>query len=439
MFLLAGRRGAHLVGAIADICVVMLMSFSGAHSVWGSWALDYLGESVSRGLAFFCLTTLFGSLAYMLVIMAKLPRFNSFFMVLPPTVLIILDILFFVLDVSWFYTLRHAFYVVNFAILGYVYFQLARSLMRGDSNSILLLLANTFLTVFFTFAVCYDFQNHAKSWADYLVLFLYMVIIDIILIVNSGLRVTKSKTERWTAPLNHQIELLLNSNHSKDRFLSIIAHDLKNPIASIKMLSNIYMEDAMKHNSDHGKDLAVALSDSIDNISKLLENLLTWTRSQNGTINCVPRTIEVSQMIEQLKYSVDPVCSAKHISLRFSANGINTIYADPDMMQTVLRNLVTNAVKFSYQDNFVDLDFSSDNQNYLIRVTDYGVGMSPDVIQKLFKIDQIYSSTGTLHEHGTGLGLILCNEFVQKHGGNISVLSDEGLGTTFLVTLPKVH
>ncbi len=439
MYFTAGRRPAHWVGFTADVCVIMLMSYAGGHSVWGEWALATMGERLSRALAFFFLSMLFGSLSYMHALMAKLPRIRNIFIILPPALFLVLNALFLVVDVEYFGVLRQLFYVVNFALIIYVYFQLVLSWRRGDRNSLRLLGSFTFIALFFIVAVCHDFKNHEYSYLDYLALYICMVLLDINLIVKSGLKMTKSKSERWTAPLSKQIEDLQSSNQSKDRFLSIIAHDLKNPISSLKMISDIYMEEAREANSVHRMDLAESLSDSIDNIYKLLENLLAWTRSQNDTIKCNPEDVEVAQLIEHLQYSVESICNAKHIGLKFMNNGVDTIYADPNMIQTVLRNLVTNAVKYSYQDNIGDVIFDRDAGNSYVRVVDYGVGMSPEVIDRLFKIDKISSTSGTKQEQGTGLGLILCNEFVRKHGGGISVISDEGLGTTFQVSLPKVR
>jgi signal transduction histidine kinase len=178
------------------------------------------------------------------------------------------------------------------------------------------------------------------------------------------------------------------------------------------------------------------MRDSVDNLYKLLENLLTWSRTQLGTIQCNPQYIDISTLIKQVKNSVNLICVSKNISIKTTINGNDKIYADYNMIQTILRNLLTNAIKFSYADSYIELTFDSDQTDTIITVSDNGVGMNAETIECLFKIDKVNPTIGTRKEQGTGLGLILCNEFVKKHNGTITISAEEGLGTKIIVKLP---
>lgn len=439
MYFMGGGRKAHWVGFACDVCMILLMSFAGPYSVWGNLALQNLGENLSRTLSFLILSSFFYSFEYQHAAMSKFLKKNKWFFSAMALVFLSITFLFSILDLDYYHTLRQVFYVANFVMLGYIGYHLLMAYRKGDDNSLWLVLSFALVMIFFTMAVIYDFKNHTKSWMDYLALFLLMITLDINLILRTGFKISNhaKKMELSKSELNKQIEDLQTSNQCKDQFLSIISHDLKNPISSIKLLSDIYLEEAHEQKSTQKIDLAEALSDSIDNLYKLLDNLLTWTRTQNGTITCQPAELQISDIVEHLKYSVESICNSKNIDLNINIKGVPTIYADRNMTQTILRNLITNAVKFSHPDSIIEVVFDSAPSSYIIKVIDHGVGMTEKVLSNLFRIDKISSTCGTRHERGTGLGLILCKEFAEKQNGTIQVSSKVGEGTTFTVTLPK--
>ncbi len=237
--------------------------------------------------------------------------------------------------------------------------------------------------------------------------------------------------------LKKAIDDLKNSNATKDRFFSIMAHDIKNPISSIKMLSELINENANELENKRLLELAKTLKTCVQSLFNLLENLLTWSRSQLGKIKCQPEKINVNEIILELKFSLYPVCDAKKINLNFDNGNIVEMYVDKNILQTILRNLITNAIKFSYENSSVEIKFSQDENFYSVSVSDNGTGMSQDTINQLFKTDKVISMPGTAHESGTGLGLIICNEFAAIHHGSIKVQSEEGLGSTFTVFLNR--
>jgi signal transduction histidine kinase len=150
----------------------------------------------------------------------------------------------------------------------------------------------------------------------------------------------------------------------------------------------------------------------------------------------MPSYIEIDDLVQNTKRILHPLCVAKNIEIKTTINDREKIYGDPNMVQTILRNILTNAIKFSYSDSCILLDFSAEGFYSVIKVTDNGIGMSHEELSNLFKIDKIPARVGTNKESSNGLGLIVCHEFVQKHGGTIEVEAEEDLGTTVIVKLP---
>lgn len=233
-----------------------------------------------------------------------------------------------------------------------------------------------------------------------------------------------------------QREELGSLNSMKDKFFSIIAHDLKNPFNSI-----IGFSELLKFK---GENIAMEKRQQyIDNIYqsavqtyKLLENLLQWSRSQIGSITFNPEIIDLGELVNDIINLVKPGADKKSIRLSNEVNKSTLIYADRNMLNTVLRNLLTNAIK--YTDNGgINVHHNSSDREDVIEIQDTGVGMEPDETDRLFALDQPLTKKGTQGESGTGLGLIICKEFIERHGGKIWVKSKKGEGTNFSFSLPK--
>lgn len=229
---------------------------------------------------------------------------------------------------------------------------------------------------------------------------------------------------------------LFELNASKDKFFSIIAHDLKNPFNTIIGFSNMLKEDAGSGNLAKIDELAGFINNSATHTYHLLENLLEWANSQRGMISFRPVFINLTELLHEEFILVDELLKAKQINLRCNLDKPLMIMADRNMIRTILRNLITNAVKFTNRMGMIEVNIVIDNHDIEIAVSDNGIGMTNEMMGKLFRIDANLTTRGTGNEEGTGLGLFLCKEFVEKHGGKIWVESKEGKGSTFKFILP---
>ena len=168
----------------------------------------------------------------------------------------------------------------------------------------------------------------------------------------------------------------------------------------------------------------------------LLMNLMEWSRSQTGRMDFHPDYFELVEFLGDIVPLFDDIAGQKSISITSDYPPNAMVFADQAMISTVFRNLISNAIKFTQSGGKITLTIRPNHEGVLVSVEDSGIGIPQNMICKLFRIDQSYSTTGTNNEEGTGLGLILCKEFVEKHGGTIWVESEEGKGSTFNFTLP---
>jgi signal transduction histidine kinase len=228
-------------------------------------------------------------------------------------------------------------------------------------------------------------------------------------------------------------------NETKDKFFSIIAHDLKNPFAALINTSELLIRLLKREDTDNTKLLAYAqnLFESSTHGLKLLDNLLEWSSSQFGSLEFYPRPINLYDTAKESLVPLENLAKHKKIKVHLNIQKDLSLQADPHMISTVFRNLISNAIKFTNQGGKVEISSAIKDHQVEICVRDNGVGMPQYMIKKLFRIDKKYSTIGTAKERGTGLGLILCKEFIEKHGGNIRVASQKGKGSEFCFTLKK--
>ena len=225
-------------------------------------------------------------------------------------------------------------------------------------------------------------------------------------------------------------------NATKDKFFSIIAHDLKSPFQSIMGFSELLVEYVRNKDYDEAEEFAGYVLQSSKRAMELLANLMEWSRSQTGRMDFNPEHFEMEQFLGDLVPLFDNVAGQKSIRIiRELPNHIVT-FADKAMISTVFRNLISNAIKFTQPGGGITLTIVPDQNGLLVSVRDTGIGIPEKMIGRLFRIDQSYSTIGTNNEEGTGLGLILCKEFVEKHGGKIWAESEVGQGSVFYFTLP---
>jgi PAS domain S-box-containing protein len=225
-------------------------------------------------------------------------------------------------------------------------------------------------------------------------------------------------------------------NATKDKFFSIIAHDLKNPFNAIMGFSNL-LSERIKEKDYHRIEKYVEYIQSASQIAvDLLGNLLEWTRSQTGRIAFNPDYTELVALINEVINLLEASAVQKSIHIVRKLPVEATVIIDSEMISTVLRNLISNAIKFTRQGGEIVISLELNDEELKVTVADDGVGIKKEALGKLFKIDEGYSTKGTNSEIGTGLGLILCKEFVDKHNGKIWAESDVNKGSFFYFTLP---
>jgi len=229
---------------------------------------------------------------------------------------------------------------------------------------------------------------------------------------------------------------LLHLNADKDRFISILGHDLRGPFNNILGLSEILFEDIRNLKTAEIEVIARNINKSAISTNKLLEDILLWARTQQGSILFTPHDLSFSATCKIILEILNPVAHAKNITIFESSSSAISVYADPDMLKTILLNLVSNSIKFSNRGGKITINAEQNSENVTISVSDNGVGISSDNLSKLFDISEVMSTKGTAGETGTGLGLLLSKEFVEKHGGKIWVESEAGKGSDFKFTLP---
>ena len=225
-------------------------------------------------------------------------------------------------------------------------------------------------------------------------------------------------------------------NAGKDKFFSIIAHDLKNPFFSLLGFAEMLEKNYEELSEDEKRDYIKNIIKISQNSYHLLENLLQWARSQTGRIDYRPIEIDLKILLADSTDFFNPIAQKKNIQIKNNVKKSICVYADPDMMKTVIRNLITNSIKFTQNGGIIRIDATEDKRYYKITVSDFGIGMDSETIKSLFRIDVKHDSLGTCNEIGTGLGLIICKEFVEKNGGKISVHSKLGEGSKFSFTVP---
>ena len=245
-------------------------------------------------------------------------------------------------------------------------------------------------------------------------------------------------TERKQSELQLQkySEELKESNATKDKFFSIIAHDLKSPFNSIIGFSELLTENYREYSEKEIEDSLNTIKKSSRQAYDLLENLLVWARSQTGKIDFRPETFALSQSISNTLAIARSIAGKKNIQIINNIQEPCLVYADKNMLNTILRNLLANAIKYTPRNGSIIIDCRQHSGNIEFLVKDNGIGIPKQSIEQLFRIDSKYSTPGTEKEQGTGLGLILCREFVEKHGGKIWAESEEGKGSAFCFTLP---
>ncbi len=248
-----------------------------------------------------------------------------------------------------------------------------------------------------------------------------------------------SEIEKQKEHIEKQKKDLELANETKDKFFSIISHDLRNPVTSIDQLIKIILLQYDTANSDKIKMYLHSLQKSSSNTLELLNDLLIWAQTQTNRISIKKKPIPIDELIISVESQCNDLAQNKNIHLALPFNTNLKVHTDKNTIQTVLRNLVTNAIKFSHPGGKVEISVEAKGHEIVFSIIDNGVGMKESELNNLFKIENISTKSGTSGETGTGLGLVICNEFLKLNGKKLNVESEYGKGTRFWFTLEKAR
>lgn len=237
--------------------------------------------------------------------------------------------------------------------------------------------------------------------------------------------------------IHSQNQKLQKTIESRDKLYSVIAHDLRAPIGTIKMITASLENDRNRMTDPHVLKSFDMIHETSEEAYNLLENLLRWSRNQNGKTRVYPTTFDLSKAIHQVIVLFNAIAASKELKMNdHSIPGI-VVYADEDMIRTVLRNLLSNAIKFSFPGGLIDISLSEMPDMIMVAVKDNGQGIKKELQSKLLKGNEYISTYGTHNEKGSGLGLMLCRDFVKMNKGKFWFSSQENKGTTFYFTVPR--
>ncbi len=231
---------------------------------------------------------------------------------------------------------------------------------------------------------------------------------------------------------------LLQANQERDKFFSLIAHDLRSPLSGIMSITELMISEAAELSEQERDEFLLNIRDSSIKLFRLLENLLEWAKVQRGVMTFSPDVLELKEYIQLIISLVESNAMQKAISIDNKVDTEARVNADADMLNGILRNLISNAIKFTPMGGEIEVGISPTESNRFITiyVKDSGIGIPPKIIDKLFTLGENTSRPGTDGESSSGLGLILAKEFAEKHGGRIWAESEVGKGSTFYFTLP---
>jgi signal transduction histidine kinase len=254
---------------------------------------------------------------------------------------------------------------------------------------------------------------------------------------NEKLRKGTRKLIALTNELSDKNKALQELNTSKDKFFAILSHDLKNPLNAMHGFSEILINRNDELSPEKRIRYYNNIKDATEKTSNLLNHLLEWSRSQSNILQCDPVYFQVRELAESVCYYLKHVADAKNIVLNNMVCDGQIVFADYNMIFTVLRNFISNSIKFSHKDSEISILSAENNGHIKISIEDQGVGIEKEFMDNLFNIGRPVTKPGTDNETGTGLGLVLCKEFIDRNNGSVGAESIHGKGSTFWFSLPK--
>jgi two-component system sensor histidine kinase/response regulator len=254
--------------------------------------------------------------------------------------------------------------------------------------------------------------------------------------VNTLLSTENDHLESSNQALSIQQDVLQQSNMTRDKIFSILAHDLRSPLNSLKGFIEILANNPNAFSKEEISDLSKQFNQSLYSLNTLLENLLKWAMNHSGLLEFQIQELDCDQLINENIQLYKEHAAKKNINIHYQPCSCK-INADTNMMNFIIRNLIQNAIKFSNENTRIDISTTTNSAKTTIVVKDEGVGLNKYQLDHLFDIEKRILRVGTKNEKGTGLGLVLSQEFLQKHNGSISATSEEGKGTTFFISIPN--
>jgi signal transduction histidine kinase len=279
------------------------------------------------------------------------------------------------------------------------------------------------------------------------VFIIFIVVIVVLIIIIAVNLHSKKRTNQMLAERNLQISNALQKlseseaelqkmNMSKDRIFSVVAHDLRNPVAAVTGFSELLYDNFDQFSTETQKEYLLQILQGTQRIQNLLENLLIWARAQMKAVKYQPENLKVKSLVEDCVKEMKANLDHKKVDCMVSVNQRCVVYADKAMMHTVLRNLIVNAIKFSFPGGKIRISSEINAETCIVSVSDEGIGIQPEIQEKLFNSNEVVTTPGTTGESGSGLGLVICKEFLERNEGDIRVESEPGNGSSFIFELP---
>lgn len=240
--------------------------------------------------------------------------------------------------------------------------------------------------------------------------------------------------------IEEQTDELKKTIAGRDKLYSVIAHDLRSPMASMKMLLNTIMMSVERDKIDPDIfDMLEMSNKTSEEVFSLLDNLLKWTKSQLGKLTVIPQELDITGLVDGVLEVMRSVAETKHIHLLRDGHAVSIVNADIEMIKSVIRNLLSNAIKFSEQGSDIVVSVKEEDGQVIVAVRDFGRGIKKEDQDKLLNDATHFTTYGTSSEEGSGLGLLLCRDFINKNNGRLWFESEENVGSTFCFSLAKLN
>jgi PAS domain S-box-containing protein len=289
-----------------------------------------------------------------------------------------------------------------------------------------------------SFQICYRILNKSGEWIWVYEAGKLLYTLEHVPVLEGFIMSIDSLKKGEIALRESEIKLK-QSNAEKDRYFSILGHDLKTPLSSILGFSELLQETILNGDFKTAQKYSEILWQASKHVNELLNNLIQWSLSQTGRISFEPQKVNASGICKEVIELLTPTAREKQIELSLKGSLDINVFADYKMLHSILRNLLTNAIKFTMPGGLVAISIHSTLNEVNISVSDNGVGIAEGQLSRIFHLDSNYSTLGTRNETGTGLGLMICKEFVDKHKGEINVESQQDKGSTFSIKLPATE